>query len=59
MRLARAFDLIIRGKSVVDGAGKEPLIADVGVSGNVITAIGAFYKTGLEEINQKHRKLFR
>src|SRR4051794_9495112 len=35
-----AHDLIIRGGSVLDGTGAEPVLADVAVDGDRITAIG-------------------
>lgn len=34
------FDLILRGGTVVDGTGAEPFVADVGVRGEQIVAIG-------------------
>jgi N-acyl-D-aspartate/D-glutamate deacylase len=34
------FDLVLRGASVIDGTGRPPMTADVGVSGARITAIG-------------------
>ena len=33
-------DLLIKGATVVDGTGAEPFVADVAVSGGVITAVG-------------------
>ncbi|GIV19426.1 MAG: aminoacylase [Armatimonadota bacterium] len=36
----RCFDLILRGGTVVDGSGGEPFVADVGVRGERIVAIG-------------------
>lgn len=35
-----AFDLILRGGAVVDGTGGAPFVADVGISGAYIAAIG-------------------
>jgi N-acyl-D-amino-acid deacylase len=35
-----AFDLIVRGGSVIDGTGAPPVRADVGVSGDRITVVG-------------------
>ena len=51
MGSSRAFDLIIRGGSVVDGTGEEPFIADIGVRGGIIAAIGALDEAGLQEID--------
>ena len=34
------FDLLIRGGSVVDGSGSEPVLADVAVKGDQIVAVG-------------------
>ena len=34
------FDLVIRGGSVIDGTGRPPLVADVGIAGDAILAIG-------------------
>lgn len=36
-----AFDLIIRGGLLVDGSGAEPRLADVGIRGDRIAAVGA------------------
>ena len=35
-----AFDLVIRGGTVVDGTGSAPREADVGIIGNRIAAVG-------------------
>jgi N-acyl-D-aspartate/D-glutamate deacylase len=48
-----AFDLVIRGGTVVDGTGSAPREADVGISGNRITAVGAVAASGAEEIDAK------
>ena len=48
-----AFDLVIRGGTVVDGTGSAPREADVGIIGNRITAIGAIPDSGAEEIDAK------
>jgi N-acyl-D-aspartate/D-glutamate deacylase len=48
-----AFDLVIRGGTVVDGTGSAPREADVGIIGNKIAAIGAFSGGGTEEIDAK------
>ena len=36
-----AFDLIIRNGTVHDGSGAPPVVTDVGVSGDVVTRVGA------------------
>ncbi len=45
------FDLVIRGGSVVDGSGAEPVVADVAVTGDRITAIGRALPAGGQEID--------
>ncbi len=35
-------DMILRGGSVVDGTGNEPYLADVSISGGIITGIGDY-----------------
>ncbi len=47
------FDLVIRGGTVVDGTGRVPVEADVGVSGNKITQVGRIAGRGTEEIDAK------
>jgi N-acyl-D-aspartate/D-glutamate deacylase len=49
--MARAFDLVIRGGTVVDGRGGEPLTADVAVSRRKIAAVGQVPGRGAEEID--------
>ncbi len=44
-------DLVIRGGTVVDGSGAEPIIADVAIDGDTITAIGPSLPAGREEID--------
>jgi N-acyl-D-aspartate/D-glutamate deacylase len=51
MQTSRAFDLIIRGGCVVDGTGREPFIADVGIAGDAIVAVGTLHEAGREEID--------
>ncbi len=48
-----AFDLVIRGGTVVDGTGSPPREADVGIIGNKIAAVGAVTGAGAEEIDAK------
>ena len=53
--MAAEFDLVIRGGTVVDGTGRAPIEADVGIKGNRIAAIGTLAKNGAEEIDAKGR----
>ena len=46
-----AFDLIIRGGTVVDGSGGDPFDADVGVRDGKIAAVGTIDDRGAEEID--------
>ena len=46
-----AFDLVIRGGTVVDGTGAEPRCADVGLRDGVIAAVGEGLAAGAEEID--------
>lgn len=48
-----AFDLVIRGGTVVDGTGAEPRIADVGVCDGLIAAVGEGLAGGAEEIDAR------
>ena len=45
------FDIIVRGGQVVDGTGAPPVLADIGVAGGVITALGRVEGTAREEID--------
>ena len=47
---AREFDLVIEGGMVIDGSGKAPFAADVGIAGRKIAAIGK-----LNEVKAKVR----
>lgn len=47
------YDLVIRGGTVVDGTGRIPIEADVGVTGDRITAVGKVSGKGAEEIDAK------
>jgi N-acyl-D-aspartate/D-glutamate deacylase len=53
--MAAEFDLIIRGGTVVDGTGRDPIEADVGIKGTRIAAIGNLTRNGAEEIDAKGR----
>lgn len=50
-----AFDLVIRGGTVVDGTGCAPRDADVGIIGNKIAAVGVVSGGGVEEIDARGR----
>lgn len=41
------YDLVIRGAMVVDGSGKPPYVADVGIRGKYITTIGKIGNIGV------------
>jgi N-acyl-D-aspartate/D-glutamate deacylase len=52
--MAAEFDLIIRGGTVVDGTGRPPIEADVGIKGSRIAEIGSLTSKGAaEEIDAK------
>ena len=46
-----AFDLVIRGGTVIDGSGGEPVVQDVGIDGDRIAAVGLRLGPGREEID--------
>jgi len=46
-----AYEIIIRGGTIVDGSGGEPFIGDVGITAGRIAAIGAITEIGAEEID--------
>lgn len=46
-----AHDLVIRGGSVVDGTGAEPVFGDVAIDDGVITAVGKVDENGGQEID--------
>ena len=48
-----AFDLIIRGGTIVDGSGGEPFEADVGIRDGVIAEVGIIPGLGREEIDAR------
>jgi len=47
----RELDLVIRGGTVVDGTGGEPIEADVAVAGDRIVAVGDVPSAGADEID--------
>src|SRR6201996_6046131 len=51
--MAAEFDLIVRDGTVVDGTGRAPIEADVGVKDGRIAAVGKLAKNGAEEIDAK------
>jgi N-acyl-D-aspartate/D-glutamate deacylase len=51
--MEKAFDLVIRGGTVVDGSGAPDFEADVGVKDGVIAAVGRVNGAGAEEIDAK------
>lgn len=53
--LDKPFDLVIRGGSVVDGTGAPPFFADIGITGDRITAIGSIAATDAPEIDARGR----
>ena len=49
-----AFDLVIRGGQVLDGSGKDAVVADVGIKGGKIAKIGGIQPgAGADEIDAK------
>ena len=44
-------DLVIRGGTLVDGTGADPVAADIAIDGDLIAAIGTVSAAGLEEID--------
>jgi len=44
-------DIVIRGGTVVDGSGSEPMIADVAIDADRITAVGEVCPDGRKEID--------
>jgi len=47
------YDLVIRGGTVVDGTGREPVEADVAIAGGRIAAVGAVAGKGTDEIDAR------
>jgi N-acyl-D-aspartate/D-glutamate deacylase len=49
--MERAYDLVVRGGTVVDGTGAAPFAADVAVKDGKIAAVGEIAGAGAEEID--------
>jgi N-acyl-D-aspartate/D-glutamate deacylase len=45
------YDIVIRGGSIVDGTGSEPVQGDVAIKDGVIVAVGTFAGEGTKEID--------
>jgi N-acyl-D-aspartate/D-glutamate deacylase len=50
-----AYDLVIRGGTVVDGSGLPRYRADVGIRGDRIARIGTIHARGREEVDARHQ----
>ncbi|TDJ44560.1 MAG: amidohydrolase [Gammaproteobacteria bacterium] len=46
-------DLVIRGGSIVDGTGSEPVTGDLAIDGNTITQVGTVQESGHREIDAR------
>ncbi|WP_337189212.1 amidohydrolase family protein [Phenylobacterium sp.] len=51
--MEKAFDVVVRGGTVVDGGGGAPFEADVGVKDGRIAAVGRIAGAGAEEIDAR------
>lgn len=51
--MERAYDLVVRGGTVVDGTGAAPIEADVAVRGGRIAAVGKVAGAGVEELDAR------
>ena len=50
-----AFDLVIRGGTIIDGSGGAPFVADIGITAGRIAAIGPELAAGSDEIDATGR----
>ena len=50
-----AYDLVIRGGTIVDGSGGDPFVGDVAVAGGLIVGIGSIAGKGAQEIDARGR----
>ena len=48
-----AYDLVIRGGTIVDGSGGEPFVGDVAVADGLIVGVGTVAGKGAEEIDAR------
>src|SRR5437588_11639483 len=53
--MAAEFDCVIRNGTLVDGTGREPVVADVAIRDGRIAEIGKFAGSGKEEIDATGR----
>jgi N-acyl-D-aspartate/D-glutamate deacylase len=53
--MAHAWDLVVRGGTVIDGSGGAPVEADVAVADGRIAAVGRIAGSGREEIDARGR----
>ena len=51
--MSSAYDLVIRGGTIMDGNGGTPYIGDVAVKDGKIAAVGTVTGSGAEEIDAK------
>ena len=49
------FDIVIRGGTLYDGSGKDPVQADVAIKDGVIVAVGTISGEGAEEIDARNK----
>src|SRR5271156_4765965 len=50
-KMAGEFYWVIRNGTVVDGTGREPLVADVAIRDGKVVQVGSFAGSGTEEID--------